>query len=80
MLTPRRWELLERLQKLRPSSLWGLARELGPRVKRVREAVGQLMACVLVTRTKDRTCCVPYNVIQADFSLRAAARVLLEPT
>ena len=37
VLTPKRWELIERLQALGPSSLRGLARELGRDVKRVHE-------------------------------------------
>jgi predicted transcriptional regulator len=51
----------------------GLARELGRDGNCVQEDVGQLMACGLVARTKDRKCHVSYDLIHADFDLRAAA-------
>lgn len=73
VLTPKRWELIERLQKVGPSSVRGLARELERDVKRVHEDVGQLMQYGLVARTEDGKCHVPYDVIHADFELRAVA-------
>ena len=73
VLTPKRWELVERLQKLGPSSVRGLARELERDVKRVHEDVGGLMACGLITREEDGKFRVPYDVIHADFDLRAVA-------
>jgi predicted transcriptional regulator len=73
VLTPKRWELVERLQGLGPSSVRGLARELDRDVKRVHEDVGVLTEYGLVDRTGDGKVHVPYEVIHADFDLRAVA-------
>ena len=73
VLTPKRWELIERLQKLGPSSVRGLARELERDVKRVHEDVRALMEYGLVARDEDGAFFVPYDVIHADFNLRAVA-------
>ena len=43
VLTPKRWELVERLQTVGPSSVRGLARDLERDVKRVHEDVLALM-------------------------------------
>lgn len=72
VLTPKRWDLIERLQELGPVSVRGLARELGRDVKRVHEDVQQLMSLGLVART-DSKVHVPYDLIHADFDLRAIA-------
>ncbi|GGB04998.1 hypothetical protein GCM10011491_36430 [Brucella endophytica] len=37
VLTPKRWELIEHLQKIGPSSIRGLARSLDRGIKRVHE-------------------------------------------
>jgi predicted transcriptional regulator len=73
VLTPRRWELIERLQGLGPSTLRGLARDLGRDVKRVHDDVAVLRDWGLIERTDDRKLVVPYDVIHADFDLSAAA-------
>lgn len=73
ILSPRRWELIERLQALGPVSLRGLARELGRDVKRVHEDVAVLLHWGFIERTDDRKIVVPYGVIHADFDIRAAA-------
>ena len=73
VLTPKRWELIEYLQKLGPSSVRGLARELERDVKRVHDDVTLLIECGFVARTDDRKFHVPYDVIHADFDLRAVA-------
>lgn len=73
VLTPKRWELIERLQALGPSSVRGLARELERDVKRVHEDVGELMKCGLIARTESGKIHVPYDLIHADFDLRAVA-------
>lgn len=72
VLSPKRWELVECLQKLGPSSLRGLARELERDVKRVHDDVSQLIACGLIERARDGKFHVPYDTIRADFNLRAA--------
>lgn len=73
ILTPKRWELIERLQRLGPSSIRGLARELERDVKRVHEDVGVLIDCGLVSPTEDKQICVPYDVIRAEFDVSAVA-------
>lgn len=73
VLTPKRWELVERLQKLGPVSVRGLARELERDVKRVHDDVGELIRCGLVARNDEGKFHVPYDVIHADFDLRAVA-------
>jgi len=73
VLSPKRWELIERLQAMGPSSIRGLARELERDVKRVHEDVGELMECGIVFRTQDGKVQVPFTVIHADFDLCAVA-------
>jgi predicted transcriptional regulator len=73
VLSPRRWELIERLQGLGAVSLRGLARELGRDVKRLHEDVAILLDWGLVERTDEGKLVVPYDVIHADFDLHAAA-------
>jgi predicted transcriptional regulator len=72
VLTPKRWEILERLQQLGPSSLRGLSRSLERDVKRVHEDVAALLDVGLVERTRQGQIHVPFTVIEADFQLRAA--------
>lgn len=73
VLTPKRWEMIERLQALGPSSLRGLARALGRDVKRVHEDAAALLDWGLMERTSDRKLVVPFTLIHADFDLGAAA-------
>ncbi|MCX7056523.1 MAG: transcriptional regulator [Proteobacteria bacterium] len=73
VLSPKRWELVERLQALGPISIRGLARDLERDVKRVHDDVLLLIEHGLVTRTDERKVQVPYDVIRADFDLRAVA-------
>lgn len=72
-ISPKRWELIEKLQTIGPSSVRGLARELDRDVKRVHEDVTELMEYGLVERTEDGQVHVPYEVIHADFDLRSVA-------
>jgi predicted transcriptional regulator len=73
VLTPRRWDLVERLQATGASSLRGLARALGRDVKRVHEDVAVLLDWGLIEKTDDGRIVVPYDVIHADFELSPAA-------
>ncbi len=59
-----------------PATVRGLARELDRDVKREHEDVTTLIKYGLVARTADRKICVPYDVIHADFDLRAVANKL----
>lgn len=71
-ITPKRWELLERLQELGPCSLRGLARSLERDVKRVHDDVSGLTELGLIEKTEAGAIHVPFKVIEADFELRAA--------
>ena len=73
MLSPKRWELVERLQADGPSSLRGLARALGRDVKRVHEDAAALIEYGLIERNDAGKLFVPYDVIHIDFDLRATA-------
>lgn len=70
-VTPKRWELLERLQATGPSSIRALARALERDVKRVHEDVVALIEIGLIEKARGEVH-VPYDVIEADFALRAA--------
>jgi predicted transcriptional regulator len=72
VLSPKRWELIERLQSLGPTSVRGLARALERDVKRVHEDVAALIEVGLIEKTAGGKVHVPYAVIEADFALRAA--------
>lgn len=72
-VTPKRWELIETLQKIGPSSVRGLARSLDRDVKRVHDDVSALITWGIVERTDDGKVCVPYDVIHAHFDLKAVA-------
>ncbi len=73
VISPKRWDLIERLQQIGGSSIRGLARALGRDVKRVHEDVTLLIEWGIIERDEDGKVVVPYGVIQADFDLRAAA-------
>jgi predicted transcriptional regulator len=73
VISPKRWELIEHLQKIGPSSVRGLARSLGRDVKRVHDDVATLIEWAIVERTQEGKVCVPYDVIHAGFDLRAVA-------
>jgi predicted transcriptional regulator len=73
IISPKRWELIEHLQKIGPSSVRGLARSLERDVKRVHDDVTALIEWGIIERTEDGKVCVPYDVIHADFDLRAVA-------
>ncbi|QND51624.1 transcriptional regulator [Phyllobacterium sp. 628] len=73
VITPKRWQLIEHLQKIGPSSIRGLARSLERDVKRVHDDVSALIDWGLIERTDDAKVCVPFDIIHADFDLRAVA-------
>lgn len=73
VISPKRWELIERLQRLGPSSIRGLARALGRDVKRVHEDVIAMIEWGLVERAENGKVHVPFSVIHAAFDLKAAA-------
>lgn len=73
VLTPKRWEMIERLQGLGEISLRGLARSLERDVKRVHEDAAVLLDWGLIERTAQGKIRVPYEKIHTEFDLLAAA-------
>ena len=73
VISPKRWELIEHLQKLGAVSVRGLARALGRDMKRVHEDVTLLLEWGIVERTADGKVWVPFDVIHAGFDLKAVA-------
>ncbi len=73
ILSPKRWELIECLQTLGPSTIRGLARALERDVKRVHEDVSVLVEWGLVEKDAASKVFVPFDEIEADFVLRGAA-------
>lgn len=73
VITPKRWELIEHLQKIGPSSIRGLARSVERDVKRVHEDVSALSDWGIFEQNEDGKVHVPYDVIHANFDIRAAA-------
>jgi predicted transcriptional regulator len=73
VISPKRWQLIERLQHLGPSTVRGLARALDRDVKRVHDDVMAMIDWGLVERNDDALVHVPYSVIHAAFDLKAVA-------
>jgi predicted transcriptional regulator len=73
VISPKRWQLIEHLQHLGPSTIRGLARSLDRDVKRVHDDVTAMIDWGLVERNGEGMVHVPYNVIHAEFDLRAVA-------
>jgi predicted transcriptional regulator len=73
VLTPKRWSLIEQLQKSGPSTYRALAKQLQRDVKRVHEDATALIQWGLVATHDDGGIYVPYDVIHAGFDLKAAA-------
>lgn len=72
VLTPKRWELIERLQALGEVSLRALARSLTRDVKRVHGDASVLLEWGLIKRTPQGKLHVPYDKIHTEFDLLAA--------
>ena len=73
VLTPKRWELIECLQKSSSLGVRALARALGRDVKRVHEDVQAILAYGLIEKTADGKLTVPFAEIRAGFVMKAAA-------
>lgn len=73
VISPKRWQLIEHLQHLGPSTIRGLARSLDRDVKRVHDDVTAMIDWGLVERNDEGLVHVPYSVILAVFDLRAVA-------
>lgn len=70
-LTPARWAVIERLQKLGPSTLRGLARALERDVKALHRDVHALTAIGLVVKDEKGRVLVPFSRIRAEFDIFA---------
>ena len=73
VLTPKRWELIECLQKEGPLGVRALARALGRDVKRVHDDASVMIEVGMVEKTEDGKLTVPFRQIRADFVLKSAA-------
>jgi predicted transcriptional regulator len=73
VISPKRWQLIERLQHTGKITIRGLARSLERDVRRVHDDVSAMIEWGLVERNDDGLVHVPYDVIHAEFDLRAVA-------
>jgi predicted transcriptional regulator len=73
VFTPKRWDLIEKLQVIGPSSIRGLTRALGRDVRRVHDDVAVLVDWGIVERDETGKVFVPYDVIHIGADVRAAA-------
>lgn len=73
VLTPKRWELIECLQKTGPIGVRALARSLNRDVKRVHDDTTAMIEVGLVEKMPDGKLMVPFDEIRADFVMRSAA-------
>jgi len=73
VLTPKRWALIEQLQKSGPLTYRALASLLERDVKRVHEDASALIEWGLVASHENGGIYVPYSLIHAGFDLKAAA-------
>ncbi len=69
LLTPKRWELVERLQTEGPLGVRALSRCLGRDVRRVHDDAKALLDAGLVEKDEDGRLVVPFDEIRAGFSL-----------
>ena len=65
-LSPKRWELVAKLQEVGPCSVRALARALDRDVKRVHEDAALLLERRLIKRTEDNKLVVPYDEVRID--------------
>lgn len=73
VLTPKRWDLIECLQKTGPLGVRALARALGRDVKRVHDDASAMIEVGMVEKTPDGKLSVPFGEIRADFVMKSAA-------
>jgi len=73
VLTPKRWDLIECLQKTGPLGVRALARALGRDVKRVHDDASTMIEVGMVEKTSDGKLTVPFGEIRAGFVMKSAA-------
>ena len=71
-ITPKRWELIAKLQEVGKVSICGLARLLGPDIRRVHDDVTALMAENIIERDAN-VIYIPFAEIHTDISLKTKA-------
>jgi predicted transcriptional regulator len=69
MLSPARFELLQKLRETGPLSIYELAKRLERNYKNVYTDVTQLAALGLIERASDNRITVPWEVLRAELSL-----------
>lgn len=72
-ITPKRWELLAKLQQTGPLGIRGLARELDRDFRRVHDDVTALLQVGLIEKTDDGKVWVPFKEIRTNFVMHSAA-------
>jgi predicted transcriptional regulator len=70
-LTPARWDLLKRLKKAGPQTIFSLAKLLRRDYKNVHTDVTQLLALGLIEKTGENLVRVAWDAIRAEFRLDA---------
>jgi predicted transcriptional regulator len=73
VFTAKRFELIEKLQELGPSSIRGLTRALGRDVRRVHDDIAVLIDWFIVERDEAGRVFVPYDIVRIGADVRAAA-------
>ena len=73
VFSPRRWELIVKLQEIGPSSLRGLARALERDVKRVHADAALLLEEGIIERDEDQKLFVPFATIRIEAELKTPA-------
>lgn len=73
VFSPKRWELIQELQKSGPVSMRGLARALQRDIRRVHDDVTVLLDWGIIEKNGDGKIFVPFDVIHTAFDIRAAA-------
>jgi predicted transcriptional regulator len=73
LLTPARWGVLEKLQRVGPCGLRPLARLLGRDASAVHRDVSTLLEYGLIEKNADEQIFVPFSRIHAEFDLAKAA-------
>lgn len=68
-LTPARWELLGRLKKTGPASVYQLAKQLGRNYKNVHTDVARLAQTGLIERRGAAEVDVPWDAVRAELKL-----------
>jgi predicted transcriptional regulator len=68
-LSPARWQLLERLSRQGPATIYELAKRLERDYKNVHTDVTQLAALGIIERRSDARVAVTWDAIRAEFHL-----------